>query len=147
MVLEIYHCWGKRHRCIDFCVWDIWFWRYIIVEERDIDVLIFVSEIYGFGDISLLRKETSMYWFLCLRYMGRGILIFTCCPWGNLKAAGGCDFSETRGGCEAVFSVRENVRWYSQWVRKNGVKGLVTSIDTYNIIIIFKGIGYRFLHI
>ena len=29
-------------------------------------------------------------------------------------------------------------------MRKNGVKGLVTSIDTYNIIIIFKGIGYRF---
>ena len=55
--------------------------------------------------------------------MCRGILIFTCCPWGNLKgkAAGGCDLEKqdrlwsepfgagynAGGECEAVFSVRE----------------------------------------
>ena len=76
--------------------------------------------------------------------MCRGILIFTCCPWGNLKgkAAGGCDlekqgrlWSEPVGaGYNAGGTVRRysqcvrGVRRYSQCVRKNGVKGLVTSI-------------------
>ena len=79
-----------------------------------------------------------------------GILICTCCPWGNLKgkAAGGCDLEKqdrlwsepfgagynAGGECEAVFSVREGVRRYSQCMRKNGVKGLVTSIGTYGYI-------------
>ena len=80
-----------------------------------------------------------------------GILNCTCCPWGNLKgkAAGGCDFWGDKivfgqnhlrlaivpvGKCEAVFSVRNYVRRYSQCMSKGGVKGLVTSIGTYGYI-------------
>ncbi len=118
---------GERHIYWFLCLRYVGFGDIPLVEERDI-TLVWTP-------------------FLDSAYLGQmvgGVLNCTCCPWGNLKgkAAGGCDFWRDKivfgqnhlglaivpkggmwGGilsawkCEAVFSVRENVRRYSQCIK------------------------------